>query len=67
MESNSCLGRVDDVINKAGHRLGTAEIESGECPTCQKSFDADKTLSALVAHPSCAEAAVIAIPHEIKG
>lgn len=43
-------GRVDDVINKAGHRLGTAEIES-----------------ALVAHYSCAEAAVIAIPDEIRG
>jgi len=43
-------GRVDDVINVSGHRLGTAEIES-----------------ALVAHQSCAEAAVIGIPHEIKG
>ncbi|MEM7139309.1 MAG: acetate--CoA ligase [Myxococcota bacterium] len=43
-------GRVDDVINVAGHRLGTAEIES-----------------ALVAHPSVAEAAVVPCPHEIKG
>lgn len=43
-------GRVDDVINVAGHRLGTAEIES-----------------ALVAHPSVAEAAVVAFPHDIKG
>lgn len=43
-------GRVDDVINVSGHRIGTAEIES-----------------ALVAHPKIAEAAVIAIPHEIKG
>lgn len=43
-------GRVDDVINKCGHRLGTAEIES-----------------ALVLHPSCAEAAVVAIPHDVKG
>jgi acetyl-CoA synthetase len=43
-------GRVDDVINKAGHRLGTAEIESS-----------------LVAHPSCAEAAVIAIPDDVRG
>ena len=43
-------GRVDDVINVAGHRLGTAEIES-----------------ALVLHPSVAEAAVVGYPHEIKG
>jgi len=44
------LGRVDDVINVAGHRLGTMEIES-----------------ALVDHPAVAEAAVIGVPHEIKG
>mgnify|MGYP001205259256 CR=1 FL=1 len=43
-------GRVDDVINVSGHRLGTAEIES-----------------ALVLHPSVAEAAVVDYPHEIKG
>ena len=43
-------GRVDDVINVAGHRLGTAEIES-----------------ALVSHPTVAEAAVVGCPHEIKG
>jgi acetyl-CoA synthetase len=43
-------GRVDDVINVSGHRLGTAEIES-----------------ALVAHPKVAEAAVVGMPHELKG
>jgi len=43
-------GRVDDVINVSGHRLGTAEIES-----------------ALVAHTSVAEAAVVGYPHDIKG
>ena len=43
-------GRVDDVINVSGHRLGTAEIES-----------------ALVAHDSVAEAAVVGFPHDIKG
>ncbi len=43
-------GRVDDVLNVSGHRLGTAEIES-----------------ALVAHPSIAEAAVVGYPHDIKG
>ncbi|KFK95257.1 MULTISPECIES: acetate--CoA ligase [unclassified Serratia (in: enterobacteria)] len=43
-------GRVDDVLNVSGHRLGTAEIES-----------------ALVAHPKIAEAAVVGIPHHIKG
>ena len=43
-------GRVDDVINVSGHRLGTAEIES-----------------ALVAHPSVAEAAVVGSPHDLKG
>ncbi|MCE0555640.1 MULTISPECIES: acetate--CoA ligase [unclassified Motilimonas] len=43
-------GRVDDVLNVSGHRMGTAEIES-----------------ALVAHPMIAEAAVVGVPHEIKG
>ncbi|MGL5199393.1 MAG: acetate--CoA ligase, partial [Aeromonas veronii] len=43
-------GRVDDVLNVSGHRMGTAEIES-----------------ALVAHPKIAEAAVVGVPHEIKG
>jgi len=43
-------GRIDDVINVSGHRMGTAEIES-----------------ALVAHPKVAEAAVVGMPHEIKG
>jgi acetyl-CoA synthetase len=43
-------GRVDDVLNVSGHRLGTAEIES-----------------ALVSHPSVAEAAVVGIPHDMKG
>jgi len=44
------LGRVDDVIKVAGHRLSSMEIES-----------------ALVSHPSVAEAAVVARPDEIKG
>lgn len=43
-------GRVDDVLNVSGHRLGTAEIES-----------------ALVAHQSVCEAAVVGFPHELKG
>ncbi len=43
-------GRIDDVVNVAGHRLGTAEIES-----------------ALVAHTSVAEAAVVGVPDEITG
>ena len=44
------MGRVDDVINISGHRMGTAEVES-----------------ALVAHESVCEAAVVGFPHEIKG
>ena len=43
-------GRVDDVLNVSGHRLGTAEIES-----------------AIVAHPATAEAAVVGMPHDIRG
>ena len=43
-------GRVDDVINVSGHRMGTAEVES-----------------ALVLHAKVAEAAVVGMPHEIKG
>ena len=44
------MGRIDDVINVSGHRLGTMEVES-----------------ALVSHPAIVEAAVVGIPHEIKG
>jgi acetyl-CoA synthetase len=44
------LGRIDDVINVSGHRLGTAEVES-----------------ALVSHDAVVEAAVVGMPHEIKG
>ncbi len=43
-------GRIDDVINVSGHRMGTAEVES-----------------ALVAHKDVAEAAVVGMPHDIKG
>ncbi len=44
------LGRVDDVMNVAGHRISTTEVES-----------------ALVSHPSVAEAAVIGRKDEEKG
>ncbi len=43
-------GRVDDVLNVSGHRMGTAEIES-----------------ALVAFDKIAEAAIVGVPHDIKG
>ena len=43
-------GRIDDVLNVSGHRLGTAEIES-----------------ALMEHNEVAEAAVVGVPHDIKG
>ena len=44
------VGRIDDVLNVAGHRIGTAEIES-----------------ALVSHPSIAEAAAVGRPDDLKG
>ena len=44
------LGRVDDVLNVAGHRIGTMEVES-----------------ALVSHPSVAEAAVVGRADDLKG
>jgi acetyl-CoA synthetase len=44
------MGRVDDVMNVSGHRLGTMEVES-----------------ALVSHPSVAEAAVVGRPDDVKG
>ncbi len=44
------MGRVDDVVNVSGHRLGTMEVES-----------------ALVSHPTVAEAAVVGRPDEVKG
>ena len=44
------MGRIDDVINVSGHRIGTADVES-----------------ALVSHAAVAEAAVVGMPHDIKG
>jgi acetyl-CoA synthetase len=44
------MGRIDDVINVSGHRIGTAEVES-----------------ALVSYSSVAEAAVVGMPHDLKG
>ena len=44
------LGRADDILKIAGHRIGTAELES-----------------TLMTHNDVAEAAVCAIPDEIKG
>jgi acetyl-CoA synthetase len=44
------MGRIDDVVNVSGHRLGTMEVES-----------------ALVSHPSVAEAAVVGRPDDLKG
>ena len=44
------MGRIDDVMNVSGHRLGTMEVES-----------------ALVSHPTVAEAAVVGRPDELKG
>jgi len=43
-------GRVDDVLNCSGHRIGTAEVEAAICQ-----------------HDHCVEAAVVGMPHEIKG
>ena len=44
------LGRADDVLKIAGHRVGTAEVES-----------------AMILHPTVAEAACIGRPNEVKG
>jgi acetyl-CoA synthetase len=46
-------GRVDDVINPSGHRIGTAEVESA--------------LVACAETAGIAEAAVVGFPHEVKG
>jgi len=44
------MGRIDDVMNVSGHRIGTMEVES-----------------ALVSHPSVAEAAVVGRPDDLTG
>jgi len=44
-------GRVDDVMNVSGHRVGTAEVESA--------LASDESI--------VVEAAVVAYPHEVKG
>lgn len=43
-------GRIDDVLNVSGHRVGTAEVEA-----------------AIGTHSDVAEAAVVGVPHPIKG
>jgi len=43
-------GRIDDIVNASGFRIGTYEVES-----------------ALVSHEYVREAAVVGMPHEIKG
>ena len=48
-------GRVDDVLNVSGHRLGTAEIGTAEVE------------GAIGKTNGVAEAAVVGFPHEIKG
>ncbi|MEM3347713.1 MAG: acetate--CoA ligase [Metallosphaera sp.] len=44
------LGRADEVLKIAGHRIGTYELES-----------------ALIQHPSIAEAAVVGVPDQVRG
>jgi acetyl-CoA synthetase len=45
------MGRIDDVVNVSGHRMGTAEVEAA-----LNSFTT-----------AVAESAVVGFPHEIKG
>ncbi|OPY74962.1 MAG: Acetyl-coenzyme A synthetase [Syntrophorhabdus sp. PtaU1.Bin058] len=45
------MGRIDDVVNVSGHRMGTAEVEAA--------------LNSYTS--SVAESAVVGFPHEVKG
>ena len=45
------MGRIDDVVNVSGHRMGTAEVEAA--------------LNSYTT--SVAESAVVGFPHDIKG
>ncbi|MEN6616170.1 MAG: acetate--CoA ligase [Syntrophorhabdus sp.] len=45
------MGRIDDVVNVSGHRMGTAEVEAA-----LNSFN-----------KAVAESAVVGFPHEVKG
>ncbi|MCX5811529.1 MAG: acetate--CoA ligase [Proteobacteria bacterium] len=45
------MGRIDDVVNVSGHRMGTAEVEAA--------------LNSLAV--AVAESAVVGFPHDIKG
>ena len=45
------MGRIDDVVNVSGHRMGTAEVEAA--------------LNSLTT--AVAESAVVGFPHEVKG
>ena len=45
------MGRIDDVVNVSGHRMGTAEVEAA--------------LNSYTT--SVAESAVVGFPHDVKG
>ena len=64
-------GRMDDVINVSGHRLGTAEVEDALVSYQLSWMDGTRWLTHLWPlqdqHPSVAESAVVGYPHDIKG
>ena len=68
-------GRMDDVINISGHRVGTAEIEDALVSTAAAGLGAESESGphlcvfcpAQADHPAVPETAVIGYPHDIKG
>lgn len=61
-------GRVDDVINVKGHRIGTAEIESYMVSLGSVKLRLPCSVSFIQDHdPRVAETAVVGRPHDVYG
>ena len=62
-------GRIDDMLNCSGHLMSTAQVPLTRIKTAHPSnfFLSTKVESVLVEHKDVAEAAVVPIPHAVKG
>ncbi|SCV67911.1 BQ2448_5522 [Microbotryum intermedium] len=74
----SVLSRADDLINVAGHRLGTSLLEQGTSAAFSRVFFEDTHIrlntnsnslpqKVVSSHPSIAESCVVGLPDSVKG
>eukprot|EP00392_Amoebophrya_sp_AT5.2_P004441 g4449.t1 len=61
-------GRIDDVINVSGHRIGSAEVEHAIVQHAAVALESIGRTKWVIFHPSSnLEAAVVGFPHAVKG